>query len=212
MQQPESDAVAGSGSPPEQQQQQADDHTGRVQERNRIASNKFRVKKREDAARLKSDEEDMERLNRDLATCVADLTLEVYNLKMRLLQHTDCDCALIQSYIANEANRYIKDLGTHQHPSGSRIPGKPTRTELIRLRITNPRPYLMSDICQRLRNGDESAKNAIICHATGEQMDSRHRCDQCDDHDPLLGGGRVVQKFFLGACSNCYQGCQISVL
>ncbi|KAM6514078.1 hypothetical protein FALCPG4_015244 [Fusarium falciforme] len=115
MQQPESDAAAGCGSPPEQQQQQADDHTRRVQERNRIASNKLRIKKREDAARLKSDEEAMERLNRDLATCVADLMLEVYNLKMRLLQHTDCDCALIRSYIANEANRYIKDLGDHEH-------------------------------------------------------------------------------------------------
>ncbi|KAM6514079.1 hypothetical protein FALCPG4_015245 [Fusarium falciforme] len=68
----------------------------------------------------------------------------------------------------------------------------------------------MSGICQRLRNGDESAKNAIICHATGEQMGSPHHCDQRDDHDPLLGGGRVVQEFFLGACSNCYQGRQIS--
>ena len=82
-----------------------------------MASNKFRVKKREDARRLKADEEDMERTNRDLSSCVADLTLEVYQLKIRLLQHTDCDCSLIQSYIANEANRYIKDLGDENHPS-----------------------------------------------------------------------------------------------
>ncbi|KAM5341897.1 hypothetical protein ACJ41O_014928 [Fusarium nematophilum] len=98
----------------------ADYHTRRLQERNRIASNKFRVKKREDAKRLQSDEEDMERINRDLNSCVADLTHEVYQLKMRLLQHTDCDCSLIQHYIANEANRYIEDMGTgqrpHQHP------------------------------------------------------------------------------------------------
>jgi hypothetical protein len=101
-------------------EQVTDKHSRRVQERNRVASNKFRVKKREDAKRLKADEEDMERINRDLSTCVADLTLEVYQLKIRLLQHTDCDCSLIQSYIANEANRYVKDLDDENHPSHGR--------------------------------------------------------------------------------------------
>ncbi|RSL59683.1 hypothetical protein CEP54_007151 [Fusarium duplospermum] len=94
------------GSSPED----VDEYSKRVQERNRVASNKFRIKKREDAKKLKTDEEDMERINRDLSSCVADLTLEVYQLKMRLLQHTDCDCALIQNYIANEAQRYIRNL------------------------------------------------------------------------------------------------------
>ncbi|WZH46641.1 BZIP domain-containing protein [Fusarium acuminatum] len=83
-----------------------------VQERNRVASNKFRVKKREDAKRLRVDEEGMERANRDLSVTVSDLTLQVYELKMRLLQHTDCECHLIQNYIANEAHRYIQDLGS----------------------------------------------------------------------------------------------------
>ncbi|KAF4981970.1 hypothetical protein FZEAL_2316 [Fusarium zealandicum] len=91
--------------------QEGDEFTRRLQERNRIASNKFRVRKREDAKRLRSDEEDMERINRDLSKCAADLTLQVYQLKMRLLQHTDCNCTLIQNYIANEANRYVKDIG-----------------------------------------------------------------------------------------------------
>ncbi|KAJ3503100.1 hypothetical protein NM208_g16583 [Fusarium decemcellulare] len=90
--------------------QEPDGRTKRVQERNRIASNKFRVKKRENAKKLREDEQDIERINQDLSSCVADLTTEVYQLKMRLLQHTDCDCALIQSYIANEAHRYIRDL------------------------------------------------------------------------------------------------------
>lgn len=92
-----------------------DDYSKKVQERNRIASNKFRVKKREDAKRLRADEEDMERANRDLAACVSELTLQVYELKMHLLQHTDCDCHLIQDYIANEAHRYIHDLGEGKH-------------------------------------------------------------------------------------------------
>ncbi|KAF5251667.1 hypothetical protein FANTH_3277 [Fusarium anthophilum] len=94
-----------------------DQHSKKVQERNRIASNKFRVKKREDAKKLRADEEDMERANRDLVSCVSELTMQVYELKMRLLQHTDCECHLIQNYIANEAHRYIQDLseGKQKH-------------------------------------------------------------------------------------------------
>ncbi|KAM0355132.1 hypothetical protein ACHAPU_000992 [Fusarium lateritium] len=88
------------------------DHSKRVQERNRVASNKFRVKKREDAKRLRVDEKEMERANQDLSATVSGLKMQVYELKMKLLQHTDCGCELIQSYISSEANRYIQDLGT----------------------------------------------------------------------------------------------------
>ncbi|KAH8654173.1 hypothetical protein BGZ61DRAFT_487203 [Ilyonectria robusta] len=37
----------------------------------------------------------------------------------------------------------------------------------------------MMDICRRLRNEDESARNAIICHARGEEMDFRGKCEEC---------------------------------
>jgi hypothetical protein len=50
---------------------------------------------------------------------MSDLTLQVYQLKMRLLQHTDCNYRLIQDYIANEAYRNIQDLGdrnSHRTP------------------------------------------------------------------------------------------------
>ncbi|KAH7245725.1 hypothetical protein BKA59DRAFT_454785 [Fusarium tricinctum] len=95
----------------EEEEEEEPDHPSRgIQERNRVASNKFRVKKREDAKRLRVDEEGMERTNRELSGTVSDLTLQVYELKMRLLQHTDCECHLIQNYIANEAHRYIQDL------------------------------------------------------------------------------------------------------
>ncbi|EXK25620.1 hypothetical protein FOMG_17721 [Fusarium oxysporum f. sp. melonis 26406] len=86
-------------------------NTRKAQERNRIASNKFRVRKQEDERKLKSAEKDLKQINRDLSTRMTNLSLQVYNLKMKLLQHTDCDCALIQEYIANEAHRYIQDLG-----------------------------------------------------------------------------------------------------
>ncbi|KAF4426566.1 hypothetical protein F53441_14123 [Fusarium austroafricanum] len=105
---------------PDDEVDEVDEYSKKVQERNRIASNKFRVKKREDAKKLRADEKDMERANRDLTSCVSDLTMQVYELKMRLLQHKDCNCHLIQDYIANEAHRYIQDLGdgkqTHATP------------------------------------------------------------------------------------------------
>ncbi|KAF7556568.1 hypothetical protein G7Z17_g1307 [Cylindrodendrum hubeiense] len=78
-----------------------------IRQRNRIASNKLRAKKREDTSKLKSDKEDMEQVNRDLRSQVTDLANEVYQLKMQLLQNTDCGCALIQNYVAHEAERYI---------------------------------------------------------------------------------------------------------
>ncbi|KAF4338774.1 transcription factor atf21 [Fusarium beomiforme] len=91
--------------------EELDEYSRRVKERNRIASNKFRIKKREDAKKLRADEQDMQRANRDLLSGVSDLTMQVYELKMRLLQHTDCNCHLIQEYIASEVHRYIQDLG-----------------------------------------------------------------------------------------------------
>lgn len=90
--------------------QQHDGSIKVIQERNRIASNKFRAKKNEDLLRLKASEQDIRRVHRELSACVADLTLEVYELKMQLLQHSGCDCALIQRYLAHESQRYVQVL------------------------------------------------------------------------------------------------------
>ncbi|KAH7114075.1 hypothetical protein EDB81DRAFT_893318 [Dactylonectria macrodidyma] len=83
----------------------------RIQRRNRIASSKFRVKKKADALKLKSDLDEMERINRDLSSRVADLTHNVYLLNMQLL-HTDCTCSMIQDYIKQKAHRYA--MGTNE--------------------------------------------------------------------------------------------------
>ncbi|KAL6405758.1 hypothetical protein AUP68_10896 [Ilyonectria robusta] len=83
--------ASGNGANSAQHRDDAD-HIKVIQERNRIASNKFRAKKSEDLLRLKSSEQDIERIHRDLTTCVADLTLEMYELKMQLLQHSGCPC------------------------------------------------------------------------------------------------------------------------
>ncbi|KAF4950286.1 hypothetical protein FGADI_8269 [Fusarium gaditjirri] len=97
--------------PSPEPEEELDEYSRKVQERNRVASNKFRIKKREDAKKLRNDEQDMEQANRNLSNCVSELTMQIYDLKMKLLQHTDCECRLIQDYIANEAHRYIQDLG-----------------------------------------------------------------------------------------------------
>ncbi|CZR49777.1 uncharacterized protein FPRO_15986 [Fusarium proliferatum ET1] len=90
--------------------QQDKNHSQHTKERNRIVSGKFRAKKREHMLRVQSEEQELERTNYDLSICVANLTREVQELKMKLLQHTDCDCSLIHDYLAIEAQRYVCGL------------------------------------------------------------------------------------------------------
>jgi hypothetical protein len=109
----------------------------RVQERNRIAANKFRIRKREDLARLQSDEEAIEQRHRTLSSCVDDLNEELLHLKMQLLQHTSCNCTLIQHYIKNEAQHYIQamELGSQNYGDGY------TQAEDLHLHPISSIPY-----------------------------------------------------------------------
>ncbi|CZR37701.1 uncharacterized protein FPRO_07108 [Fusarium proliferatum ET1] len=91
----------------ERSDQQGKSHSQHTKERNRITSSKFRTKKREDTLRVQSEEQELERTNHDLSICVANLTREVQELKMKLLQHTGCDCSLTHEYLAAEAQRYV---------------------------------------------------------------------------------------------------------
>ncbi|KAL6400305.1 uncharacterized protein AUP68_16003 [Ilyonectria robusta] len=86
------------------------------QDRNRIASNKFRIKKKQDALRLKSNEEGLKERHRDLTSCVAGLNQEVYLLQTQLLQHNNCGCAMIQSFLANRAHLFVH--GTEEGAAG----------------------------------------------------------------------------------------------
>ncbi|KAG7418529.1 Transcription factor atf21 [Fusarium oxysporum f. sp. raphani] len=83
----------------------------RIQERNRIAADKCRMRKREHFSRLQFDEQATEQRHRELSSCMNDLNEEILYLKMQLLQHTSCNCTLIQHYIKNEAQRYTDALG-----------------------------------------------------------------------------------------------------
>lgn len=60
--------------------------------------------------RVQSEEQELERTNHDLSICAANLTREVQELKMKLLQHADCDCSLVHDYLATEAQRYVCGL------------------------------------------------------------------------------------------------------
>ncbi|EXK25581.1 hypothetical protein FOMG_17774 [Fusarium oxysporum f. sp. melonis 26406] len=82
----------------------------RVLERNRIAANKCRLRKHDEALALASLEATMEDQNRYLMTCFDSLTVEIYHLKTQLLRQTECNCVLIQNYIANEAQKCVDRL------------------------------------------------------------------------------------------------------
>ncbi|KAH7247512.1 uncharacterized protein BKA55DRAFT_646459 [Fusarium redolens] len=81
-----------------------------AQERNRIAADKCRMRKKDDLARLQSVEQVMEQRHRTLSSCVGDLKEEILYLKMQLLQHTSCNCTLIHHHINKEAQQYIHAL------------------------------------------------------------------------------------------------------
>lgn len=82
-----------------------------AQERNRIAANKCQLRKKDDLAKLQSDDQAMEERHRTLSRSVDDLKEEVLYLKMQLLQHTSCNCTLIHHYIEKEAQHYTDALG-----------------------------------------------------------------------------------------------------
>ncbi|KAF5671227.1 hypothetical protein FHETE_4197 [Fusarium heterosporum] len=88
----------------------------RVKGRNGRAPSDVSIKKREKERKLESTEKEIEKAHRDLSACAEDLTQQVHKLKMDLLQHVDCDCVLIQKYIASEARRYVSEYqGTRSH-------------------------------------------------------------------------------------------------
>ncbi|KAI5459077.1 hypothetical protein BGZ63DRAFT_406393 [Mariannaea sp. PMI_226] len=82
----------------------------RIQDKTKLASEKFRAKVRVETRDLEDEEQAMMEVNRDLVNCVADLRYEIYKLKTQLLQHGLCDDDPIQNYISNEAKRFVDGL------------------------------------------------------------------------------------------------------
>ncbi|EXK77659.1 hypothetical protein FOQG_17641 [Fusarium oxysporum f. sp. raphani 54005] len=102
----------------EHSDQQGKSHSQHAKERNRIAAGKYRAKNREHRLRVQLEVQELEQTNHDLSNCVANLTREVQELKMELLQHADCDCSLIHDYLAAEAQRYICGLKAQRYICG----------------------------------------------------------------------------------------------
>ncbi|KAI8406614.1 hypothetical protein FOFC_14084 [Fusarium oxysporum] len=108
--QPKEQKVAGQQEELDDEDLRKDPRRCRVLERNRMAANKCRLRKRDEALALASQEESMKDQNRYLMTCFDSLTAEIYHLKTQLLRHTECNCVLIQNYIANEAQKCVDGL------------------------------------------------------------------------------------------------------
>ncbi|KAH6881028.1 hypothetical protein B0T10DRAFT_518707 [Thelonectria olida] len=92
-------------------------HRRRILERNRIAATKCRMRKRGEASALAAREQEMEEHNRQLSRTFDELAAEIYDLKTQLLRHTDCNCVLIQKYIAHEARKSVHRLTPCPSPS-----------------------------------------------------------------------------------------------
>ncbi|GJN72476.1 hypothetical protein PLICBS_006549 [Purpureocillium lilacinum] len=71
----------------------------RVREKNRIAADKRRSRRRQEEDKLKSKHEDLEIQHRRLSAALSELMSETYLLKNMLMAHGSCDCRLIQDYL-----------------------------------------------------------------------------------------------------------------
>ncbi len=78
-----------------------------------MAATKCRLKTKAAISRLEVEELAASRQNATLTAAVARLREETYVLRSQLLQHTDCDCKLIQQYLGNRA-RELADMAAKE--------------------------------------------------------------------------------------------------
>ncbi|KAK4077308.1 transcriptional regulator family: bZIP [Purpureocillium lilacinum] len=91
-----------------------------ARERNRIAADKCRSRRRQEEDRLKSKHNDLERQHRKLSGTLSDLMAEIYVLKNMLVEHGSCDCRLIQDYLKESASEWVaKKLVLATSPAGT---------------------------------------------------------------------------------------------
>ncbi|KAM5350320.1 hypothetical protein ACJ41O_006825 [Fusarium nematophilum] len=88
-------------------------------ERNRLAAERCRRRKQDEARALAAKEEALGSQNRHLFSCYHMLKEEVLRLRTEVLQHTNCDCVLIREYIAREAQRTVDGLAPHSSTPAS---------------------------------------------------------------------------------------------
>lgn len=81
-----------------------------VRQQNKEAAVRCRRRQCQREADLLSREQSLEDDNRRLVSYCSLLKEEIFHIKEQLLQHSSCDCALIQEYIANEAKKSVGKL------------------------------------------------------------------------------------------------------
>lgn len=82
----------------------------RDRERNRESASRCRQRRCQLEGELTSRERMLANYNQYLSSYYQSLTEEVHFIKELLLQHANCDCALIQEYIADEARKSVDKL------------------------------------------------------------------------------------------------------
>ncbi|KAJ9412985.1 hypothetical protein QL093DRAFT_2525375 [Fusarium oxysporum] len=106
-----------SGSSGSHSTEQSSNRVKKVQEKNRIRASQSRIQQREEVSSLISRTQELARIRRELSTCVADLSLEVSELKMQILQQSGCNCPLMQNYLAHTSQQYVEAMMA-EAPSG----------------------------------------------------------------------------------------------
>ena len=79
----------------------------RVREKNRIAADKCRSRRRQEEDKLKSRHDDLEQEHRRLLGELSELMSETFVLKNMLMEHGSCDCRLIQDYLKESASEWV---------------------------------------------------------------------------------------------------------
>ncbi|CZR37615.1 uncharacterized protein FPRO_07194 [Fusarium proliferatum ET1] len=86
------------------------DKASRIRERNRNIARKYRGRKQCEAEALEAYTQKLQGENAILRARCNGLANEVLDLKSLLLQHSECNCTMIQAFIAVEAKRSLHSL------------------------------------------------------------------------------------------------------
>ncbi|RBA14377.1 hypothetical protein FPRO05_03169 [Fusarium proliferatum] len=91
----------------------------KILERNRRAAANCRARKQEQYDKLNAEVEKLQDRHKELSASCNELRETAYQLKLQLLRHGECGCALIQRYIASEAVNSVETLISRHSPSSS---------------------------------------------------------------------------------------------
>ncbi|KAH7357677.1 hypothetical protein B0T11DRAFT_282986 [Plectosphaerella cucumerina] len=86
------------------------DKHSRHRQRNRKAAQKYRIRKISSTQKLATDVATLEVTNSSLKREAACLRREILYLKDIVLQHADCDCSYVQTYIKLAASKLAAEI------------------------------------------------------------------------------------------------------